>query len=519
MKTFIRLCKAYVDLVTTIVSLFTQKGLEAARWWTENVQRAIFKVAPPLLADLQPVAETVMRQFTQVWQTAGGSMLDIPRGALAEAARNEFAATESVLSSAGESTADNALDAAAKAIGEAFGFGIGSAAVTAAFESVFPERLNTLNGIGPMLSQMAGFEEVAKAVREPLYKTAFGQSLEYYYRAKFKPELPSERDAILWHSRELLTDVQLKKVFEASGLKTEYEAAFIQSAYRAVSPFILARAAETGAISDNDLRDVLTFGGYRKVDQERLIVAFREAALQPFRSQATSAFMSAAERGLYSGPDVDAELDALGVLEEARPFVKRTIAYRRLQELADLYRKSISDAYKYGQITDAQYVPLLENGGLNEADAAAHYDIDSIVLHGKEAAAAKKAEARLEAQRTRAALQALMVQFQKGIIDASALTLGLATSGIDPQVAASLVQLATARKAANQVFVFGLELDRDKAVLLREKVAAVEADVKAKQMTADAALMTLASFGIPQANAEALVANWAATAYKQVLTP
>ena len=134
----------------------------------------------------------------------------------------------------GESTPDNAVATATAAMGEAYGFGMASAATTAFFEACLPEKLNVLNGAGPLLAKMAGFDEIAAAVRDPLYHNAFGRALDYHFRSIFKPELPNEGDAVEWHSRGLLTDDQLRTIFNYSGLKTEYETPFITSAYRAV---------------------------------------------------------------------------------------------------------------------------------------------------------------------------------------------------------------------------------------------------------------------------------------------
>ena len=128
------------------------------------------------------------------------------RAAVAPLAATLVQTSSDNLIAGGASTPDNAIKQAADAFAAAFGFGISSAVVTAAFEAVFPEKLNTLNGAGPMLAQMAGFKEVAQQVLEPLYANAFGRSLEYKYRSIFKPELPDESDAVTWHARRLLTD-------------------------------------------------------------------------------------------------------------------------------------------------------------------------------------------------------------------------------------------------------------------------------------------------------------------------
>ena len=121
-----------------------------------------------------------------------------------------------------ESTADNAVAQAGQAISDAFALGMSSAAVTAAFEALLPERLNTLNGIGPMLATMAGFEDVSAAIREPLYRAAFGKSAEYKFNAQFTPNLPDAHTAAQWLARGIITVAQYNVLFVASGVKPAY---------------------------------------------------------------------------------------------------------------------------------------------------------------------------------------------------------------------------------------------------------------------------------------------------------
>ena len=131
-------------------------------------------------------------QFVQAFNSSGNnvfSQMKEPFTTLTTGVLNEaFLA----LVQGGESTPDNAVATATAAMGEAFGFGLASAATSAFFEACLPEKLNVLNGAGPMLAKMAGFDEIAAAVRDPLYENAFGKSLDYHFRSIFKPELPSE---------------------------------------------------------------------------------------------------------------------------------------------------------------------------------------------------------------------------------------------------------------------------------------------------------------------------------------
>lgn len=476
-----------------------------------NVTRGALFGAAALLADVETQLAPLVSAFVSAVNSAGGPILtelEAPIKSLTETALRD---QEAELRTIGISTPDNALDSAAEAMGTAFGFGMASAGVAAAFEAAFPEKLNVLNGVAPMLAKMAGFDEIAAAVRDPLYKNAFGRSLDYHYRSIFKPELPDEADAVKWNSRGLLTPAQLRTVFDNSGLKTEYETAFIDSAYRPIPSFLVTRAAETQAIDAADLQSVFKFNGFRDADVAILLKAYAALALQPYIAQYITAAVRSTELGVMTPQELGDSLTQANLNQEQQAWIQLTVATRKLEQLAELYRKSISESYRYGTLTDAQYVPALEAIGIGAADAQAHYAVDSIAKQGKAAQAAVRAEARLEAQRTRAAGKAAIQGYRTGTLDAVALEAALLAAGYDPAVAGYAVAYETLKQEGAEVFIYGVTLPRAQALLLREQVGALGVQVKAQLVTPAAALAALAGYGVPTANAQALVAEWAAT--------
>lgn len=93
----------------------------------------------------------------------------------------------------------------------------------------------------------------------------------------------------------------------------------------------------------------------------------------------------------------------------------------------------------------------------------------------------------------------------------------LVAAGVPIQLAGALVAHWQQLKQAHLMDVFGAHLPRDKALVLREKVAAVKEQFVKKLLPQQAAIQTLASFGIPNDNIQALISEWAAQVYKQVL--
>src|SRR5258708_892000 len=315
--------------------------------WVKTWILAALSGATSLLADAEPYLQPIVTAFVSAFNRFGGPIGAEIRAPVAAFVKGEFEVATAGLEAKGLSTPANAAAIAADAMADAFGFGIASHVVTAAFEATFPEKLNTLNGTGTMLGQMAGFEEVAKAVRQPLYENAFGKSLEYHYRSIFKPELPDEFDAVLWHGRGLLSDDQLKNIFEFSGLKAEYEDAFIQSGYRALQPRALATAIQDTPFPTDGMRSLLKFTGYRPAELERMPPAFEGASTRNVRNQYLSAVTTAAERGTLTPAEVDSPLIDLNFSNTAKHWLQRTIATRKLQQPAELSRNSVSQPYEY----------------------------------------------------------------------------------------------------------------------------------------------------------------------------
>jgi hypothetical protein len=400
---------------------------------------------------------------------------------------------------------------------DAFGNGIVTHTVATMFEALFPEDLNTLEAIGPIIAEMAGFGEVAKAVREPLYENAFGQALKYHFKSIFKPELASEGDAVQWHSRRLMSDDDLREVFKYSGLKAKYEPAFVASAYRSVQPRAIVNLIQDVDFPEAEMTDLMQFAGLRDQDIALMLPLMKLNSTKNVRFGYLTALKRSVELGTDTMAHLDAAMNTMRFSDDAKFWVQEEVNERKIQQLAELYRKSVSESYQFGTLTDQQYVPALEAIGIAQADAEAHYAIDSIKKSGKIAAAAVRAAERLAAAQQRAVMQAALAEYAIGAIDAVVLEGALLAAGVDPIIATYAVNLAIARRTGSQVLVYGVELPRHEALLLREKVAALKEQAIKKLGTPASWLATLAALGIPDANAQALVSEWEARANKLIL--
>ena len=376
--------------------------------WIQGALSAAVPILKTVEADLAPIVAA----FVAAFESEGGAIAGEITPAIAKIVQTQFAIAMGNLVAGGESTPANAVNQASSAMAAAFGFGLSSAGVTAAFEAAFPEKLNVLNGVGPMLAQLAGFAEVSGAIREPLYEAAFGRSARYYFNSVFKPDYPDEADAVEWHSRRLLTDAQLAAIFQISGLKAEYEVPYVQAAYRPISVRALAQAFVDVEVPVAQLRDTMRFTGNRDVDIELMVHAIELNSVRNLRAEYISTLMTAAELGVFTPDEVQQNVTTSSQITDAGQLATLTIYARRLQQLTALYRKSVSEGYKTGQISDADYVPHLEAIGLPAADAEAHYAIDSITLRGKALAAEQRVANKAAAALQRAQIQAALAAFR-----------------------------------------------------------------------------------------------------------
>src|SRR5208337_3995025 len=485
MRDLIKSIKAWLAIVAGILAPAIDQFKAGVQVWFQTIIVGGLEVTTTLLARATPALKPIIDAFINAFEVSGAPLAAEIAAPVAAFAKGTFTAASGNLIAGGESTAANAVDRAATALADAFGLGLSSAAVTAAFEAIFPEKLNTLNGVGPMLAQLAGFADISAAIREPLYRAAFGRSAEYHFNSIFTPNLPSVQDAAHWLARGIIGTAQFNILFVASGLKEVYSPDVTEAAYTPVSPRLLARAVEIGAVPPADLRDVLTFAGLRQIDQDRLIAAFDALALQPYRTTMLGAAKRAFERGVRTAAEFQSDMDYLKIPAEAQIIVQTDAAIWKDEQLVELYRKSISEGYKYGTISDAQYVPSLEAIGIDVADAQAHYAVDSIAKTGKILQAAERAAAALARRETGAAMRAAIAGFKNGTLDAVALEAALLAAGVEPVIAGYVVDFETARLAGPLIYLYGVQLTRDAALVLKENVAAVEDQYK-RQLINDA---------------------------------
>ena len=122
---------------------------------------------------------------------------------------------------------------------------------------------------------------------------------------------------------------------------TAYQAAQEAEAFRPVPPFLLARAAEAGAIPIATLTSLLQFAGFRDGDISTLETAYAALALAPYQAQYLSAAVRSTELGTMTPAELTEVLNDISLNQDQQALVQLTVATRKLEQRAELYRKSI----------------------------------------------------------------------------------------------------------------------------------------------------------------------------------
>lgn len=413
---------------------------------------------------------------------------------------------------AGKITDPTKVDAlASTALTEASALGLGAMVVTSLFELFLPKALNSFNWLGPTLAQFSGYDKIVELWRDPLLQAAIGNLSEYNANSEFRTEAPSHRDAEQMFAKRLISQPQLTRLIGWSGLMTEFEAPMLATAYHGIQPRML-----TNLLADQDfplavVTDALQFSGLRDKDIAFMIPALQWNSTKTVRGQYVSSIIRSAELGSISEAELTSDLQGINYSQQAINLVLLQVAQKRLDSLLTLYRREVDILYATNQTSDANYQVLLTTAGMDPTLADGYYGVASAKLHGKELAAAARAAAKLEAQEIRLALSTAKSLYISGSVDATAMAVAVAASGLDPNLVPLTVALYAAEYSAKRQDVYGVLLPRDKAILLREIVSALAVQVRAGLVTPDMALNALASNNVPKENAQALVSQWAST--------
>lgn len=409
------------------------------------------------------------------------------------------------------------IASADKLLGEAVGAGVAAHFAAVSAETLYPFKQLGLPQMAALMAELAGFKEVMAGIIEPEMKALVATPHTYSTNARARSILPGLQNALGLYSRRILTDDTADPLIGFNGLSRDYVAAMKQGSFRPVQPRALATMYIDVPFPHDTVKELLEFAGYRDNDITTMLAAFEFNSVKNVRGEYLAAVTRAAEMGTIDDPTLDGHLDSLSFSDQAKNYVHLTVSVKRLEQLAELYRKSVTALYETNQLDDSQYVPALQAIGINDADANAHFAIDSARKKGRELLKEERDIAREQGKITALAVQTARTEYFAGTLDDIGFSAAITASGLPLDLIPGTIALGTAQKSARRVEKYGVLLDRTHAEVLTEKVAALKEQVVKKLTPIDAASQTLDSFGIPPANRNALLSDWSAQALKTVL--
>lgn len=433
-------------LFTLILSIFSPTAEHHLQWLVGGLIRGALRAVTPLVRDLSGGLDDIVKTFVGAFNAAGGPMAASLKKPFEDIAREGFDVVAGSLIKRGKVTPDKWLANAADAMADAFGFGLSSFGVTAAFEALTPEKLNTLNGVGPMLATLSGFEEVTKAALGPLLGKAIATPASYDLNNKFRPNLPADRAVQILYSRRIIDSKTAHSLLGFAGYDDKYITEILAGAFRPVSPFVLSRLADGPDWDPAAMRELLRYSGYRDKDIDLLIKAFEAQALRSLRQQYLTAAMSSFENGFSSDKDLQDVLDNLHFNADAQDLIKKIAGLKKSDKVFKEHVDAETFAVNGAAITIGQYRANLT--GLGLATETVNALIDHAQAHdAATAASAQRREVETLIRHERQLyIQDWLLAFQSGIVNEVELTAGLALIGLPPAVIVEYVALGELRK-------------------------------------------------------------------------
>ncbi|HKD78799.1 MAG TPA: hypothetical protein VKH81_03850 [Candidatus Angelobacter sp.] len=494
--------------------LFTDKGGEQAAWFIFNFTTKAFQGIEIIINDLRPQLATITHGVVNAFRQDGEPIRATLEGEFAAFAKSAFEAVTSQLEKHHDLKPEQWKEVAAEAIADAFSFGLSSFAVTAAFEAMTPEKLNTLNGIGPMLATLAGFEEVTKAALRPMFAAGIATPSTYDANSKFRSVLPGTAAAMTWWARRLLSDRDAKHVAECHGFSDSWDATMFRAAYRPVSPRALATMMQDQPLDRAKMRQILEDNAYSPDHVNFMLDEFEYSSTKNVRQSYVNEALTAYQHGVMPDQELDEILNSLGWSDEAKKFVHERAALARRVILAQKVEQQIIPLVSAGLITPQQGTAQMEAAGIQPwyTDLEVTLATTKATLHQAKLEAAAEEKARLATLRNLTA--AAVAEYQAGRIPLAVLSTELTALGLEPSQVASISAVQEAHTHGRAKLVFGQVLGPEDAAVLKEQVAAVEQQFKDNFMTLEQAHKQLADLKIPKHEADALIARWAASLKK-----
>ena len=354
-----------------------------------------------------------------------------------------------------------------------------------------------LTKLSELISTAIGYEELRDVQIGPYIRNGIAKVADMQAKALFQQELPGASAVFSWVARGLLDSARADQLAALDGLHFSLRGPALQSAYHGMQARQLIRLSGTGLFTEGDLVDELTFSGMRPASQKRLLTAAPWLATNSQRGKLKATLEKFYIEGFLSDADLDQELAQLNHNTDGDAMSLRASQIEKQIVFAKRLEVAYSKQFISGFIVDTQYRALLEGIGLQpdwiNNKVAVDQASDQAIEYRKQLAAELAAERATVAEERRAATK----NYLAGNTNTAGLAGSLLLTGLNANQAAAWVDLATATRAGNLRWVYGLQLSPGDATLLRARVQALT-DQRKRQLIADVAYEgALKALGIP----------------------
>ena len=501
---------ALAAIVGLFELLFDPKGAQRVGQFVANIVRGALGIATPLLNEVEGTLAPVVTAFTDAMQANGGalrSLLDTP---LRDFAAGALTTAQQSLTGKTNIKPGDQIPIAATAFADAVAFGVGSFAVSAAFEAVFPEKLNTLNSLGPMLATLSGFEEITTAALRPLFYAGIAQPARYDANSKFRSLLPDLMTARILLSRRLITVDQFNTLAGYAGMSPDWMLQQVAMSYRPLQPRMLATAIQDTPFPTAQIQAALQDNGLSDTNVTLMLQILEYNSTKNVRNAYITEAITAYGDGVVSDAELNSILTAQGWSNDAITFATNRALIARRIKLATEVSAQVVSLVTAGLLTPEEGLQQLETAGVVDWQANLKITLATTKAELQQARKAAAAERKVEVMRQRNLTRAAIAEYERGAIDSVGLTTALEALGLDLTLIASVVAVETAKRAGKLKFVYGQFLTPESAKVLTTKVGALRAQFVASQITDADAAAQLSNLGVPDDYSKALQAEWSA---------
>ncbi|HKN08954.1 MAG TPA: hypothetical protein VJ376_05670, partial [Pseudomonadota bacterium] len=349
-----------------LYALFVPGGNKHVAQFVSNVVKGVLGVATPLLTDLETDLAPIVRAFTTAMTTSGKGIaadLELP---LRKFAHGALDAASTSLEGRTNIKPSDWKEIASTAFADAAAFGLGSFAVSAAFEAVFPEKLNTLNSLGPMLATLSGFAEVTDAALRPLFYAGIAQPARYDANSKFRSLLPDLMHASVMYSRRQIDLATYGTLLACAGLSPDYVTPMTSVAYRPIQPRALATAIQDTAFPTDTMREILEDNALSPEHVNFYLEVLEVNSTRNVRNSYITEALTAYGAGVVSDTELDQILSGVNWSDTAKQLAKNRALLQRRVLLAKEVEASVLPMVAGGYMTPDAALHQLESAGVQD---------------------------------------------------------------------------------------------------------------------------------------------------------